>query len=394
MKHDLSKKAVLKSLPPRIDPYFHKLAKGLYVGIRKTLSGSESWIARVKVKDGYRTQVLQVDTFTQAVEEAGLYAKLVRDGDAPTKEEIAEQAKGNMTVAALIELFLDSDEKRLEKGEGYVKYKAKETSLSAKYILPNLGHIKLRSLTAKQIKANQTEQGLRVRAETVNRSDVTFRAALAYALRQGWITTPIWQEVKKLKEAEPHDKARSKVYFLREHRDAIYKAADEALKPILKCMDITGCRPSEARRLRVRDVHDDYLYLFTNKGGGNSRRFPLKNGRLAFFQEQAQGRDEDEWLFVTQTGVQWEMANLAKGIDKIKADESAGNNFTAINKKAKPKSKLKDFESMCYRHSFITDCIKAGMSPVYVARIVGNSLEYIEKNYTLGLDLSDMLEDI
>ena len=140
---------------------------------------------------------------------------------------------------------------------------------------------------------------------------------------------------------------------------------------------MTGARPSEVRRLRVRDVKEDHVILMTFKGNrasGRSRKFPLTNGRLAFFQKQVKGRDPDEPLFLTEKGVEWSMANLNKATKQVRGDLP--------------------IESYTWRHCFLTDKVKAGFNIMALAKLCGTSVQYIQQNYTDGLDLAEMLDGL
>ena len=377
MKPDLSKKAVVKNLEPSSDPYWHKVAKGISVGLYLPGTGTQSWIARVRHDDAYRTKTLSVDTFPQAVEEAGLYAKQLRDGDAPSAEAVKAKAKKSMTVRQLVELYIDLDENKVSKGERYADWRRDAKRMSERYALPALGKLKLKAISAEDIRDNQTQLLTEVSPETVNRGTVTLRSSLNYALRKGWVDRPFWREVPLAEEREQHNKSRLKQYISQADRDAFLEAAEAPLKAICQAMDMTGARPSEVRRLRVRDVKEDHVILMTFKGNrssGRSRKFPLTNGRLAFFQKQVKGRDPDEPLFLTEKGVEWSMANLNKATKQVRGDLP--------------------IESYTWRHCFLTDKVKAGFNIMALAKLCGTSVQYIQQNYTDGLDLAEMLDGL
>ena len=51
------------ALPPRIDPYYQKVAKGLAVGLWKSHTGTRSWLARIRSEGKYRVEVLEASTY-------------------------------------------------------------------------------------------------------------------------------------------------------------------------------------------------------------------------------------------------------------------------------------------------------------------------------------------
>ena len=374
VKPDLSKKEVVKKLKPAAKPYWHRLAKGLSIGYYFPGTGTQSWIARVWAEDAYRFKTLEVDTFPRAAEEAGLWARQVRDGNAPTATEVTNQS---LTVKEAINRYVESDEMRVEKGDRYDRWKAESLKYANAYAIPNLGRIRLRNLTAEDIRGNQIHLLTKVSPETVKRGTVSLRAALNWAHRKGWATSAPWKEVPLPEEREQHQKTRLKEYVSQADRDAFLEAADASLRAICEGMELTGARPSELRRLRVRDVKPDHVLLMTFKGNrntGTSRKFPLTNGRLAFFQAQAEGRDPDEFLFLTEKGRQWSIANLAKSIKKYRGELP--------------------LESYSWRHCFLTDKVAAGVNTVALAKLCGTSESYILRNYTTDLDLAEMLEGV
>jgi len=250
-----------------------------------------------------------------------------------------------------------------------------------------IGDRAIKSITADDIQQLRDTMHEYMTAESVNRNLSGFRAALNYALKKGWLTKAPWKNVKLLEEAEPEEKTRSKAYFPKADREAFLCAAGDKLEALCRCMYLLGCRPSEARRLTVGDVHTDdrletkYVRLKTFKGNrssGTSRKFPLTNGRLEFFKALIKDRAADESLFLTETGLPYSMANLAKSHNKIR---------DALE--------LDGFETYCWRHAWITDMIQADVQLLTVAKLAGTSLQHIQDNYTVGdKTLADQLPEV
>jgi len=52
MKHRIDTKTGRDQLPPRRNPYYKKLRRGVHVGLRKLASGAGTWTARVRDDSG------------------------------------------------------------------------------------------------------------------------------------------------------------------------------------------------------------------------------------------------------------------------------------------------------------------------------------------------------
>lgn len=141
----------------------------------------------------------------------------------------------------------------------------------------------------------------------------------------------------------------------------------------------TGCRPSEAIALRRSDISPDFSKLtFTNVivagKGGRKRREGLKtqkrrvfpcNGQVQEILIEAGLRSDSEIVFPSKTGKtiqigdfrarHWKPILFELGIEYRKPYQM--------------------------RHTFITQCLEAGVDVKDVARLVGNSPGTIYKNY-------------
>ena len=147
--------------------------------------------------------------------------------------------------------------------------------------------------------------------ETTNRGTVTLRSSLNYALKCGYVSRAFWKNVRLAQERDQHEKSIQRIAASKADRKAILEAADPSLRPISECMYLTGCRPAEARRLRVEDVvligkDAPYVKFKTYKGGkrmGTSRLFRLEGYRLQFFAGLVVAREPEETLFLTPTSI-------------------------------------------------------------------------------------------
>lgn len=412
-KIDISTVKGQDKAPVRKDPYYIKLSKGLSVGLWKS-EKSRSWVARYRTvnKSGkrvYKTSVLKAGTYPQAVKAAGTFVEDADSGKLITREQKKSTVKTQMTVSELIAEYIEGSQEdrdkweenrqeklaeskaidigeykspmELAKGARYEEWKYTVKRLSKRYVTDYIGDKKIDSLEEDDIKSLQAILLGSVKASTVNRGTASLRSALNYGHRKGYLTKgAFWKDVPMEEETAPED-MEGKPFLDKETRLAFLEVAAKPLRDIVRCMAMTGCRPSEARRLTVGDVHADgrikkpYLRLLTFKGNrktGTPRKFQLTGSRLEFFRDLAKGRKKEEPLFITEKGIEWSMANLAKQHnavrDKLELD--------------------KDVVTYCWRHSFIQDLVAMDVHTLKIAKLVGTSEKHIRDNYTSDLEIN------
>lgn len=188
-------------------------------------------------------------------------------------------------------------------------------------------------------------------------------------------------KAKKLKKMDDDDDINP---LSKEERDRIIQKFESDgrhshLAPYVRFCFFTGCRPSEAIALRRSDIAPDCSKLtFTTailagKGGRKRckglktqkrREFPC-NEQVQEILGQARSRSDSEIVFPSKTGKpiqigdfrtrHWKPVLLELGIEYRKPYQM--------------------------RHTFITQCLEAGVDVKDVARLVGNSPGTIYKNY-------------
>ena len=374
---DITTAKGLAALQPSEQPYYHKVNKGVSIGVYKPGTGTVSWRVRIRHEGKYRVETLEdVHSYTDAVLAAAAFVDDLKAGAAPTRKQ---KSTARLTVQELIVEYIDSDKNKVAKGDRYEEWKYTSSRLSKRYVYPYIGNITLNNLGRDDIQDLQTTLRQEVSPETTNRGTVTLRAALNYALAKQYVSDPFWKTVSLEEEAEADDKTNTKDYFEVDDREAFIAGAGEHLAALVKCMHLTGCRPSEARRLTVGDVHVDkrlkqpYVRFKTFKGArvsGTGRKFPLANGRLAFFQDQVAGKKKTDILFPTETGIEYALHNLNQRHNAVRNQLEIDGNF----------------QTYTWRHCWITDMIHANVQPLTVAKLAGTSLKYIQENYTAGDD--------
>lgn len=361
---------VQERLEPRTEPYFQKVSKGVAIGLWVSEAGSRSWIARVRHNGNYRQKALDgLLPYGEALEEALGFAKAVRSGEIKTP---SQERTERLTISQLIERYVDDDDQLTAKGKRHSEWRATALRLSKCYVFKTHGDVMLSDFDADQLRELQNLLRRRVSAETVNRGLVTLRAALNWAEQRGWSKSPT-RRVKLLEEAPPTEKAIVRPYLPRGQREALIETAGPALSKLLRTLNYLGCRPSEARRLTVRDFRsgmNTYLNILTYKGqrsSGTVRRFPLAGERLEFFEGLLEGAPKDAPLLTTEKGLEWSMANAAKAFKSIRLSD--------------------DMDMYCWRHSVIQDWVDSGMATLKIAKLAGTSEKYILDNYTTSQDI-------
>ncbi|MEB3886160.1 tyrosine-type recombinase/integrase [Lyngbya sp. CCY1209] len=188
-------------------------------------------------------------------------------------------------------------------------------------------------------------------------------------------------KAKKLKKSDDDDDINP---FGKDERDRIIQSFgtdprhSHNLLYVLFCF-FTGCRPSEAIALQWSDVAPDYskvtftTAIVSGKGGRKRckglktqkrREFPC-NEQVQDILKEARSRSNSEIVFPSKTGKpiqigdfrarHWKPVLLELGIEYRKPYQM--------------------------RHTFITQCLEAGVDVKDVARLVGNSPGTIYKNY-------------
>ena len=365
-----------RNIKPHNDPYYTTLYKGLSLGYRKAPGTKvETWTARARSGKEYAYKALGAVTVEHDFKWASNAAK-----DWETKESTARPGAKTggkpraLTVKQLIEEYIKKHAPKRSKEWKYT------TERFAKAYIYNQSIATLWpfELTVEDFEDLQDELLAKpLTGETVNRVTVPLRAALNWELKRGHLSEAPWKNCPACDEAGAREKKRSKHYFPKDERVAFVEAAPQPLQSILKFMLYTGCRPSEARRLNVRDVDLDgpnpCVHLSTFKGTSSrklkNRAFPIyRKDFEALLVEQVKENKPGGILFATESGLPWSMNNLRQRINTHKKN----NGFD------------KRWESMCFRHGLITECVNANIPILNIALLMGTSAERIEKNYHKG----------
>jgi Phage integrase family len=268
----------------RREPHWSRMEAGAFVGYRRLPSGSGSWIARFRDREGRQhyqalgsaddtrpADELSVFTFGQAQELARQFfvrkARELAGHDAPRE--------GPFTVETAIRDYLGNRRREGSKG---VDADAKQAEAR---IIRTLGHVEVEKLTAKRIgdwlsdlaasarrvrtaKTSATQairdfdrgdgEEIRRRRSTANRVLTILKASLNYAFIEGRASSDLaWRRVRPFRGV---DAARVRFLTTDEAR-RLCNACEPDFRAIVQGALATGARYGELIRLRVADFNSE-----------------------------------------------------------------------------------------------------------------------------------------
>jgi integrase len=211
-------------------------------------------------------------------------------------------------------------------------------------------------------------------------------AALRWAVDEGLIVgNPLEGAAKSIRVPKAQGDSHQPDPFTKQEWDAILagfqsKPHSARYVPLLIFLNITGCRPSEAIAVRWGDVRQSKLRfqrdaVSTPRGIApqdglktqSSRDFPINRQLEALLQSiKPESPSPSSLIFpAPRTGgyISW------------------GNFTTRHWRPILTAVGIRYREPYCIRDTFITNCLEAEISPVQIARWVGNSAEIIWRRY-------------
>ena len=381
------------SLKPRREPYWYKLSKGRFLGLRKLPDGHASWIARLRDDQGdqkykYLNELSEAFDFDQAKRDAehwfrdidrgvsgrnddGIVATVrtacidyVRALRAEDRSEAAHDA--HMRFRRTVYGDTADDELRLATATGNTPTSNSAAGKNPKARLEAhaISAIPLSKVQAARLKAWHVAlvtDGLS--KASANRTLTALKAALNLAVRQRKASPTVaqeWGDVVPLKGA-----AKRRDLFLDvTQRRALLANCSGALHDLLEATMHTGCRAGELTKAR-RSAFDARTKSLSVSGKTGNRTIPLTPAAVEIFTRLSRDKLPGAYLLTRDDGKPWahsdwdELVRWAAGA----AGLPAGTCLYTL------------------RHCFITQALLDGMSTLEVARIVGTSLAMIEKHY-------------
>ncbi len=359
-------------LAPRREPYWHRVAAGRYLGLRKMSPTSEgSWQARAMVESTGRPKFKALGDFDDLPDH--------RRFDAANKaaaEWFDHLGRGGSAVAVTVREACARYVQHL-RDEGNKSAAADAETRFANYVSNDakLAETELTRLTPahlttwrKALRAMPTRSGPRRgetrSASTENRDLTCVRAALNLAYADALVVSDFaWRKaLVPLKNAD----RRRNLYLDRAQRRRFIKRANSDLSTFLTALCLLPLRPGALAALTVADF-DKRLKLLRighDKAGGD-RKVKLPEATAALFTEAARDKLPAAPLLARANGAAW--------------DKDAWKHPVKAAARA---AKLPD-ETTAYslRHSTITDLVTDGLDLLTVAQISGTSVVMIERHY-------------
>jgi integrase len=361
-------------------------AEGLLIGYRKNPSGG-IWFAskrRLGTSQYDRFKIGPADDTKDCDGETIFsYQQACAKADRWYREESGCVAASNKayTVRDLVAEY--REERKTKKG------KTENSTMKSHFeahVLPVLGEVPLRKLTAQQVtqwfeklpkkapgngkrvvdaKEEGYEEYLRKRRSTANRTLAIFCAVLNWGYKKGRVQSKAaWERIEKYQEVnEPRI-----VEITREELQASIDNCDPGFQPLARGAVYTGARYAELGRMRVRDFNPKTSKVYLPKTKTDNPRYVFLHGEaLEMFVELARGKKPSDHIFVRPTdGKPWAHGDQQSRM-KV-ACEKAGVTL--------------EFTFHQFRHQCACICLENGMAMAEVSYMLGHrSIATTERNY-------------
>lgn len=372
--HKIHKAGVRDTFAPRGEPYWGApVANGLYLGYRRHKNGTGTWVARWRNEDGtHRVQALgrvspKFD-HGEAVKAAMDWAKQIESGVADSdvdtvadacREYVADlRLKGREETAREVHCRFVA---RVYGGDpGNPKARKAHPIASVKLSKLRTQHIEQ---WRADLRVPQRGSKPELSPATLNRVLTMLKAALNYAVDRSHVAADRaieWERVHPLEA-----KGRRDLYLDLAQRRALLAQLSGGVRDLAEAVMLTGARAGELTSA-TRGKFDARTGVMTFTGKTGTRTVPLGPAALAMFARLSRDKLPGAPLFTRDDGRAW---------------NRAGDWATPINEAAERAGLPAGTCLYTLRHSFITEAITGGLSPLEVARLVGTSLTMIDKHY-------------
>jgi integrase len=360
-------------LKPRRGPYWHRLAKGCYVGYRKmSTSAQGSWLARARTEEAGVQQLYKpLGEFLELADHLRF--------DAATKAAQAwfdHLGRGGATRAATVsdaceryvrQLRATKSERAAKDAEARFKNYVLNHAKLAATELPKLTPAQLESWR-KALRDLPTRSGGRRGKQrsdsTLNRDMTCFRAALNLAFVDGLLTTDFaWRsKLRPIKNADQ----RRELYLDRGQRLEFIENAPADLAAFLRGLCQVPLRPGALAKLNAGDFDRRLKVLKIGQDkSGKDRRIKLPDVTAQFFEAASKDKLPTAPLLARADGKAW---NKDAWKWPVKSAVEAAQLPEATT-------------AYTLRHSVISDLVHDGLDLLTVAQISGTSVAMIERHY-------------
>ncbi|MGH8074947.1 MAG: tyrosine-type recombinase/integrase [Lysobacter sp.] len=360
-REQIDKATVRSRLAPRREPYWGApVERGLYVGFRRLAMGG-NWVARWRDDEG-KQRYHAIGPVSDALDydAAKKAARRWRKG-----AEAGVDATSVRTVVDACREYVADLTRRKGQDSGHdAELRFKRTVYDH-----SIGKLALGKVTQRKIEGWRDELGEPDGEESkplskasLNRTLTALKAALNYAVARRYVSADRAIEWRLVKPYEANN--RRDLFLDLGQRRALLDAATGALRDLLEAVMLTGARAGELTKATRRQFdHRTGSMTFTGKTG--PRTVPLSPPAVDLFLRLSRSKLPNANLFTRDDGKPWGVSDWDK-----------------LVRNAATEAKLP--AGVCLytlRHSFITEAITGGLSPLEVARLVGTSLAMIDKHY-------------
>ena len=360
-REQIDKSSVRSRLEPRREPYWGApVERGLYVGFRRLTMGG-NWVARWRDPEGrQRYQALgpvsNALDYDAAKKAARAWQRAVDSGvDARQVRTVADACR---------EYVLDRKKHKGESSGHDADLRFRRTVYDHPIAHMPLGRVTQHKIEAWRDDLSEPKDGKSkpLSNASLNRTLTSLKAALNYAAACRYVSAERAIEWKLVK---PYEASNRRDLFLDlEQRRALLSAATGGIRDLLEAVALTGARAGELTKATRRQFdHRTGSMTFTGKTG--TRTVPLSPLAIELFHRLSGSKLPNAPLFTRNDGKPWGESDWDKLVRKAAAEADLPSGVCLYT----------------LRHSFITEAITGGLSPLEVARLVGTSLVMIDKHY-------------
>lgn len=377
----VSSRAKLKA---RREPYWHRAAKGCYLGYRKSGSDSEgTWLVRILDEASGKQSYKSIGTFEElppserfdaAYKAASDWMNHVSRGGITKPKTVQDACDHYVEHITTLKGEKAASDVRM-RFQGYVLNNEKFASCELAKLTPAMIQDWRKRLTQMPVVKGQrgrtrkdgpadVSNPAKLRsASTLNRDMTPFRAALNLAYKEGWVTTDFaWRN--KLTPLKGAEKPRE-LYLDRNQRLTLIEAAAPDVAVFLRAMAMLPIRPGALSDLKVGDFDERLNELRVTLDKTGARKIKLPKDTAAFVKKASKGKSPSEPIFSRADGCAWNKDSWKGPIKEAVTTANLPSGTTAYT----------------MRHSVITDLVHGGLDLLTVAQISGTSVRMIEKHY-------------
>jgi integrase len=208
-------------------------------------------------------------------------------------------------------------------------------------------------------------ENIRKRQFTTNTRWAYFCAALNHAWRKKGIPSDAWDRVETFEDVD----ARRYRFFTIEECSRLVADARPDFAEVLRGAFVTGARRAELSALRVGDFHEHNRTVHIVYGkGGKQRHVILNEEGVALFRRITEGREKNEYIFLTSRGTRWSNTTL-----KIMMDEAFDRAGIVVPRGT---------GLHACRHTYCSWALMSGLSQMALAKNLGHrDTRQIERVY-------------